>query len=332
MADILQPKVSVCVPIYRVASFIERCARSLFEQTLKEIEYIFVDDCSPDDSVAILLRVLEEYPHRKSQVRLVRHAKNRGSSGARTTALEFVTGEYVIGCDSDDWVEPFAYEAMYDLAKATGSDMVISDYYVNYARKQLYISQPGEGTGTEVTRLLLSGKLHCAVWNKLVRTSIYRDNDLAPEPGVNMWEDVILSIRNAYFSRKVTHLPRACMHYNQENVNSYTASACYSDKVIEDLRRVVAVMEHFFDVHRDGGVYEQDLIWLKLNVNRAFLLHTRGDKRKKLLKLYPEATPYIWGQYTVPFYYRLALWLANHQCMCGASMVLSSVNILKRIL
>lgn len=62
------PKVSVYVPIYNVAPFIERCARSLFEQTLEDLEYIFVDDKSPDDSVDILLRVLDEYPHRKSQV------------------------------------------------------------------------------------------------------------------------------------------------------------------------------------------------------------------------------------------------------------------------
>lgn len=71
------PKVSVYVPIYNVAPFIERCARSLFEQTLEDLEYIFVDDKSPDDSVDILLRVLDEYPHRKSQVRLIRHTKTK---------------------------------------------------------------------------------------------------------------------------------------------------------------------------------------------------------------------------------------------------------------
>ncbi len=63
-------QVSVLVPVYRVDRFIERCARSLFEQTYDNLEYIFVDDCSPDNSIAILRRVMEDYPERKGQVRM----------------------------------------------------------------------------------------------------------------------------------------------------------------------------------------------------------------------------------------------------------------------
>ena len=63
------PKVSIIVPIYRVEEYIERCAESLFAQTFDDIEYIFVDDCSPDKSVEILQRTLEKYPHRKRLTR-----------------------------------------------------------------------------------------------------------------------------------------------------------------------------------------------------------------------------------------------------------------------
>ena len=64
------PKVSIIVPIYRVEEYIERCAESLFAQTFDDIEYIFVDDCSPDKSVEILQRTLEKYPHRKRLTRI----------------------------------------------------------------------------------------------------------------------------------------------------------------------------------------------------------------------------------------------------------------------
>jgi len=60
------PKVSVCVPVYNVEKYIEKCVRSLFEQTLEDIEYIFVDDCSQDQSLNILHRVLTEYPQRQN--------------------------------------------------------------------------------------------------------------------------------------------------------------------------------------------------------------------------------------------------------------------------
>lgn len=74
---------------------------------------------------------------------MIRHTKNQGISGARTTAYRAVTGEFVIGCDSDDWVEPDAYEAMYELARRTGADMVVADYYVNYENRESYVSQRG---------------------------------------------------------------------------------------------------------------------------------------------------------------------------------------------
>ena len=78
------PKVSIIVPIYRVEEYIERCAESLFAQTFDDIEYIFVDDCSPDKSVEILQRTLEKYPHRKRLTRIERlswaHPAPRGGA------------------------------------------------------------------------------------------------------------------------------------------------------------------------------------------------------------------------------------------------------------
>lgn len=72
------PKVSVCVPIYCVEKYIEQCARSLFEQTLNDIEFVFVDDCSPDKSVDVLERIIKDYPQRLEQIKLIRHEKIKG--------------------------------------------------------------------------------------------------------------------------------------------------------------------------------------------------------------------------------------------------------------
>ena len=65
------PLVSVIVPVYRAEKFIQQCARSLFEQTLEEMEFIFVNDCTPDSSMVILREIIKEYPNRARQVRCV---------------------------------------------------------------------------------------------------------------------------------------------------------------------------------------------------------------------------------------------------------------------
>ena len=81
------PKVSIIVPIYRVEEYIERCAESLFAQTFDDIEYIFVDDCSPDKSVEILQRTLEKYPHRKRLTRIERLSSNSGQADQNLFAV-----------------------------------------------------------------------------------------------------------------------------------------------------------------------------------------------------------------------------------------------------
>lgn len=83
------PKVSIIVPIYRVEEYIERCAESLFAQTFDDIEYIFVDDCSPDKSVEILQRTLEKYPHRKRLTRIERLSSNSGQAAVRRQPLNW---------------------------------------------------------------------------------------------------------------------------------------------------------------------------------------------------------------------------------------------------
>ncbi|MBP5211144.1 MAG: glycosyltransferase family 2 protein [Bacteroidales bacterium] len=98
--------VSVIVLVYNVRDYIAQCARSLFGQTLEDIEYIFVDDCSGDESIEILEKILEEeFPERKGSVKILRNDRNRGQAWCRRLAVENAAGEYIIHCDSDDWPE-----------------------------------------------------------------------------------------------------------------------------------------------------------------------------------------------------------------------------------
>lgn len=122
------PKVSVIIPVYCVEKYIEKCCRTLFEQTLDDIEYLFIDDCTPDKSIIILRRVLEEYPNRHSQVVIHKMEYNSGQAAVRNWGAQHATGDFVIHCDSDDWVEPDMLKSMYECAVKENADLVICDF------------------------------------------------------------------------------------------------------------------------------------------------------------------------------------------------------------
>ena len=124
-----KPEVSVIIPVYKVEDYIGRCCRGLFSQTLESIEYIFIDDCSPDRSVSVIEDALSDFPSRKPQVRLLRTERNSGQAAVRALGIREATGEYVIHCDSDDWPEPSMYGKLYSKAKEEDADIVICDMF-----------------------------------------------------------------------------------------------------------------------------------------------------------------------------------------------------------
>jgi len=121
-------KVSILIPIYNASGFIEKCAESVFSQTFESIEYIFVDDCTPDDSIQKLNQVLERFPHRKKAVTVLRNNKNEGISYSRQRAFDVATADYFLAMDSDDWIEPDMIENLYNKAIETNADMVQSSH------------------------------------------------------------------------------------------------------------------------------------------------------------------------------------------------------------
>lgn len=97
-------KVSIIIPIYKAEDFIEECAISLFSQTYENIEYLFVNDCTPDNSIEILKETLNHFPKRQNQVKVITQNHNQGQAAARNKALDTFTGDFVAFVDSDDYL------------------------------------------------------------------------------------------------------------------------------------------------------------------------------------------------------------------------------------
>lgn len=219
-------KVSVIIPVYGVEDYIERCARSLFEQTLQDIEFIFVNDCTKDKSIAVLQRVLEEYPFRKSQTVILNHEKNEGVAAARTTGMKAMKGEYMIHCDPDDWVEREAYELMYNKAVETGADIITCKYWEEYGKNRSLngIYYVGEAL-ISLKHSMYTGKL----WDKLIKSSFIIEFNIYPYYGVNYTEDLNVVIRVLSYARSVNGLEQPLYHYDVSRDTSICKSDYYNN-------------------------------------------------------------------------------------------------------
>lgn len=218
------PKVSVVIPVYNVEKYIERCARSLFEQTLDDIEYIFVNDCTPDKSIEILCQILEEYSNRKRQVKIINHSVNTGQSGARRDGMKATTGDYIIHCDADDWVELDMYEKLYYKAIVTGADAVCCDIVMEFKASQTYLKYNSDFPDHQLMYDCIApiSVEYCSMCNRLISKDIYNRYSIEPFDGVNMWDDVGLSIRFRYYIQETAVLNEPLYHYNRQNDSSTT--------------------------------------------------------------------------------------------------------------
>ena len=222
-------KVSVCIPVYGVEQYIERCARSLFEQTMRDgIEFIFVNDCTPDKSIEILEQILSEYPHRKEQTKIIHHEHNKGLVGARITGLAHAEGEYIIHCDSDDWVEHDMYEKMYNAAKKNNADIVYCSFFENFASAKMRIKKLPNHTDCDTfLKDVLSGLIHCSLCNKLFRKEIALDEDIKAPEKICLSEDYLRVSQMLLKCHRIVSLPEAYYHYFRARENSYTDPGAY---------------------------------------------------------------------------------------------------------
>lgn len=254
--------VSVIIPVYNVAPYIETCARSIFEQTLDNLEILFINDCTPDNSIDIIKRLLNKYPSRRTSTRIISMASNSGLASVRRRGILEARGEYIIHCDGDDWVDVTLYQQMYEKAIADSSDIVVCDFIYETIKGPILYSQP-EISGSSKIALENWYKhfFHMSCANKLVRRTLLTDNDLLPWPGLNMWEDNGLMMRTFYHATKVSQIHSSFYHYNRTNESSM--SAAYGEKQVNQMIAVAENIEHFFGDKPDRDRFERTITALK---------------------------------------------------------------------
>ena len=317
MPDVsMEPQVSVIIPVYNSSDFIGRCSDTLFGQMLQSIEYIFVDDGSSDESLCIINQVLDKYPSRRNQVVFVSYQKNRGVGVARNAGIKRATGEYIIHCDSDDWVESSLYEKLYLRAKETNADVVTCGYFVDAA----------DGTRSSETPPLVNvdplsfsiSPQTGALWTKLIRRGFLEEHHLDVPLYINWGEDLCLSLEALLLSRNTQSINEILYHHVL-NEDSLTYSVSVAQCL--DLVKCGSVVENYLNEHGLFDKYSFQLNWLKFQLKQYLLIFPQTRDVNLWNSIYPECHQHIL-QYQTMTYLKVSAWLIVHHLKAFALIVL----------
>lgn len=279
------PLVSILVPVYQVENYIERCARSLFEQTYDNLEYIFVDDGSPDRSISVLEETLLDYPHRKPHTKIIRHPQNKGIAATRNTAVAESSGMFLFHVDSDDWVEPNAIELLVNKQLETNADIVTGQACVHrHDVEEPYLSGGWNLDRESLLVHLLKYQVSTTLWRRLIRKSLYTDHAIQCDETGSGGEDYQILPRLVYYAKVVSGIDVCIYHYNKSNKASITnsISSCLDTQIQGYVS--VSVISSFFS---DKETYLQKIVKpLKVKNLHYRLLQNIRWKNKEGHKLF----------------------------------------------
>ena len=283
--------ISVIIPIYNVEKYIEECLVSLFEQTKTDgVEFILVNDCTPDNSMNIARKVIANYPN--LTVNIIEHKENRGIAETRQTGLDVVTGEYMLQIDSDDWCELNMLEELYKRAKETDADILCCDAYKNTENSEVYFGTPHfSKEGIRCAEFLLDGKLTGHLWRKFIKRSLYVDNKISIIEGINLGEDLLLSFQLFCMTSNVHYLPKAFYHY-RNNPNSITRKSNI-DRLRELLIYLPIELEKIVTKRELNNKLDNAVIRRKLRSKIDALACLGSPNHKEFANIHPEVNKYI---------------------------------------
>ena len=269
-----EKKISVIVPCYNVSEFIDRCVQSLADQTIgiEDLECIFVDDASTDDTLEKLMSWEGKYPE---SILVVPCRENHRQGAARNAGLSYATGRYIAFLDSDDYVDPGMYEAMYRKAVDLGCD-VVGSFFARETRdgRQMYRDETELETeklvrvDTRAKRkeLLVNG-LPSGVNTRLYRRELIFDHDLKFPEDIryedNYWGAILLGMVSSYY------IMDACFyHYvvNEASTVMEQNAGHHLDRLVIELMKV--------ERYKEDGMFREYRDEIEFNFLRLFFINT----------------------------------------------------------
>lgn len=252
----MQIDVSVVVPVYNTEKYLRQCVDSLLNQSLKNVEFIFVDDGSTDHS----MEILEEYRQRDNRITILRQ-KNQYAGVARNNGMATATGKYIIFLDSDDFFEPNMLEFAFRCAEKNHAEIVIFGF--NYYDTTTGSSIPFPASfpdkvfsANETEDMHFFEKCYAAPWNKLFLRSFIEKNGLRFQT-VRKCNDAYFVVMSIILADRIKYLKRNLVHYRTNNPNSLQGNMNSSRECYIDCR--VSIKKKTAEVNKYHGNIKEAL-------------------------------------------------------------------------
>lgn len=292
-------KVSVIVPCYNIAPYLERCLDSLIQQTLTDIEIICINDKSTDNT----LQILQEYAKKDKRIHIINHKENTGVAVARNDGLRIARGDYIGFVDPDDYVDLDFYEKLYDVAKSRNADVVKGGLMItNYLNEKQIESDLNKKI--QKHPLNFCAEHSSAIYKKtfLNKNKLsYPENIMTGQDSAFLSKLVVLKpslfINNKVFyhyinrpdsldSKTLTHnkvLSRISMLDYKLKVLCETTFSSEKDKVLFTKKHVLDNFCYAFNKNFDNGDDRKLLFnWLvNANIPKRILINTFGIRKTK---------------------------------------------------
>ena len=279
-------KVSILVPFFKVEKYVGRCVESLFTQTYQNIEYVFVNDASPDKSMEIINECIKKHG-KQDQCKMIVHEQNKGISTSRNDCLDNATGDYFLFIDSDDYIDNDMVELLVAAAERENADISGCGYTEEYDDHSIDMPQTYTNDHDEMLKAITILTIKGVMWKLLIRRSIVTDN---PEvrfiPNNNMVDDYLFCCQVFYYAKRFASVDKCMYHYIQYNPNNYSKKAVFN---IESQAIAIQEVEKFY---KKKGVYDivrNELKQRKFISKLPLLLDKNCIDTKKWRALFPES-------------------------------------------
>ena len=269
-------KVSVIVPFYNVEEYIEKCIKSLVEQSLEDIKIIVVNDGSKDRSKEIAKKYKSKYPNKIVYLK----KENGGLSDARNYALPYATGEYIAFLDSDDYVEEEMYKEMYETAIMDRADMVECDYLWEYPEETI----ASKGRAYKDRRdMILNARV--VAWNKLMKRELLERTKIKFPVGLR-YEDVEFFYKLIPYINTISIVKKPFIHYVQRENSISNTQTSKTAQIIDVLDNVIEFYKetNIFDNHKNELEYNYARYLLCSSMLRMIMIEEK-EERDKTVKL-----------------------------------------------